>query len=77
MRRPLYAPASFADMTTLEQAFVLVQWRRDCWPIEGADEAISLIEAAEDAIICADAWGGIDEAARGLEVPMALVQAVM
>lgn len=77
IRRNRLPLSMFADMTDLEIAFELIQYNRAIWPIDGVDGAITLIDAAEDAVACADAWGGIDEAARGLEVPMALVQAVM
>lgn len=67
IRSRYHLPASmFADMTDLQIAFALLDYDRSIWPLEGVDEAISLIEAAEEAVECQDAWGGIEAACAGI-----------
>lgn len=66
-------PASmFSDMTDIETAFALLEYDRSIWPVDGCDGAIALIDAAEEAVECAEAWGGIDAACAGLRAPMAI-----
>ena len=72
-RNRYHLPASmFADMTDLQAAFALLEYDRSIWPLDGVDGAIGLIEAAEEARECADAWGGIEAACVGLNAPMAI-----
>lgn len=67
IRRHYHLPLSmFADMSDLQIAFSLLDYDRSIWPLEGVDEAISLIEAAEEAVECQDAWGSLAAACSGI-----------
>lgn len=67
IRSRYHLPLSmFADMTDLQIAFALLDYDRSIWPVDGCDGAIALIDDAEEAVECQDAWGGIEAACAGI-----------